>query len=148
MLILSSKNLHVSLCVAPGYKSFAKQSTVIYILFNNPFTASLKVAPWYKFPFTQCIRIQIFSSMTLHAAPGDGFFGTQRTVIWNFHSMNLHVVCGCMVFSFYIPSINLMTMNNMSLRYIFHVAFHVTFFTLFLVLQEFYLKSWLQKSKW
>ena len=29
--------------------------------------------------------------MTLHVAPGDGFFGTQRTVVWIFHSMNLHL---------------------------------------------------------
>ena len=49
--------------------------------------------------------------MTLHVAPGHGFFGTQRTVIWIFQNMNLHValsvVCGCMVFAIYIPNINL-----------------------------------------
>ena len=54
--------------------------------------------------------------MTLHVAPGDG----DGTVIWIFHSMNLHValsvVCGCVVFAIYIPNINLITMNNMSLR--------------------------------
>ena len=83
----------------------------------------------------------MFSSMTLHAAPGDAFFGTQRTVIWIFHRMNLHValsvVCGCMIFVIYIL-FNLITMNNMSLWYIFHVALHVTFFTLFLALQVFF----------
>ena len=72
------------------------------------------------------------------------FFGTQRTVIWIFHSMNLHValcvVCGCMVFAIYIPNINLMSINNMSFQYIFHVGFPVTFFTLFLVLQDFFYK--------
>ena len=81
--------------------------------------------------------------MTLHVAPGDGFFGTQRTVILIFHSMNLHValgvVCGCMVFANYIPNIYLIIKNNMSLRYIFHVGFHVTFFTLFIVFQVFFL---------
>ena len=81
--------------------------------------------------------------MTLNAAPVDGFFGTQKTVIWIFHSMNRHVVltlvCGCMVFEIYIPSINLITMNNMSLWYIFYVAFHVTFITTFLVIQVFFL---------
>ena len=78
-------------------------------------------------------------------APGDGFFSTQRTVIWIFHGMNLHVafsvVCGCVLFAIYIPNINLITMNNMSLRYIFHVAFHVTIFTTFLVLQAFFLTN-------
>ena len=29
MLVLSSRTLHVSLCVVPGYKFFATQSTVI-----------------------------------------------------------------------------------------------------------------------
>ena len=57
--------------------------------------------------------------------------------------MNLHValsvVCGCVLFAIYIPNINLITMNNMSLWYIFHVAFHITFFTIFLVLQVFFL---------
>ena len=85
----------------------------------------------------------MFSSMTLNAAPGDGFFGTQRTVIWIFQRMNLHValsvVCGCMIFLIYILSNNLITMNNMSLWYIFLVALHVTFFTLFLALQVFFL---------
>jgi hypothetical protein len=79
--------------------------------------------------------------MTLHAAPGDGFFGTQRTVLWIFHRMNLYValsvVCGCMIFVIYILSNNLITMNNMSLWYIFHVKFYFTFFTLFLVLRVF-----------
>ena len=110
-------------------------------MLNNPFTAFLWVVPWYDLPFTQCIRIQMFSSMTLHVAPGDGFFGTQRTVIWIFHRMNLHValcvVCGCMIFVIYIQSNNLITMNNMSIWYIFHVALHVTFFTFFLALQVF-----------
>ena len=142
MLILSNKNLHVSFCVVPGYKSFATQSRVIWILLNNYFTVSLWVVPWYDLTSTQCIRIQIFSSMILNAAPRDRFFGTQKTVIWIFHSMNPHVVlslvCGCMVFEIHIPSINLISMNNMSLWYIFHVAFHVTFFTLFLVLQVFF----------
>ena len=59
-----------------------------------------------------------------------------------FHSMNLYVAlsvaCCCKVFAIYIPNINLITMNNMSLRYIFHVAFRVTFFTLFLDLQIFF----------
>ena len=89
---------------------------------------------------TQCIRIQIFSTMTLHVAPGDGFFGTQQTVICLFYSMNFHmplsVVCDCKVFAIYIPNI---TMNNMSHMYIFHVAFNVTFFTLLFVLQVFFL---------
>ena len=62
--------------------------------------------------------------------------------MWVFNCMNLHValnlVRGCMVFAIYIPSINLITMNNMSPWYIFHVAFHVTFFTLFLVIQVFF----------
>ena len=75
------------------------------------------MVPGYDFPFTKCRRIQIFSSMTLHVAPWDGFLGTQRTVIWTFHSMNLHVVlsvvCGCMVFAIYIPNIHMITMNNM-----------------------------------
>ena len=79
--------------------------------------------------------------MTLQVAPGDGFFATQRTVIWLLPTMNLHValcvVCGCMVFAIYIPYLNLMSMNNMSLQYIFHFPFPVTFFTLFLVLQFF-----------
>ena len=55
--------------------------------------------------------------MTLHVAPGDECFGTEGTVIWIFHSMNIHValsvVCGFMVFAIYIPNINLITMNNM-----------------------------------
>ena len=51
----------------------------------------------------------------------------------------LSEVCGFMVFAFYIPNISLITMNYMSPLYIFHVAFHVTFFTLFLVLQVFFL---------
>ena len=147
----------MSLCVVPGDKSFATQSTVIWILLNNPFTVSLWVVPGYDFPSTQCIRIQIFSSMTLHVAPGDGFFATQRTVIWILPSMNLHValcvVCGCMVFAIYIPNLNLKSMNNMSLQYIFHVAFPVTFFTLFLVLQFLFVINLTtmisqQKSKW
>ena len=100
------------------------------------------MVPWYDFTFTQCIRIQIFSSITLYVAPGDGFLGTHRTVIWNCHSMNLNVVlsvvCGCMVFAIYIPNINLITIINMSLCYIFYVASHVTFFTLFLILQVFF----------
>ena len=74
MSIINSKTLHVSLCVVPGDKSFATQSTVIWILLNNPFTVSLWVVPWYDFPSTQCIIIQICSSMTLHVAPGDGIF--------------------------------------------------------------------------
>ena len=80
--------------------------------------------------------------MTLYAAPGDGFFGTHRTVIWVFHSMNLHVafilVCGFMIFAIYFPSSNLITMNIMSLWYICHVAFHVTFLTLFLSFRIFF----------
>ena len=63
--------------------------------------------------------------MTLHVAPGDESFGTQRTVIEIFHSMNIHVllsvVCGCMVFAIYTPNINMITMNKMSHWYIFLV---------------------------
>ena len=102
---------------------------------------SLSVVSRYDFP-SQSIRIQIFFSMTLHVAPGDGFFSMQRTVIWIFHSMNLHValsvVCGSVLFDIYIPNIILITMNNMSLWYIFHFVFHVTFFTIFLVLHVFF----------
>ena len=111
----------MSLCVGPGNRSFATQSTVIWILLNNPYTASLWVVPGYDCPSTQwqCIRVQIFSSITLHVAPGDGFFATQITVIRILPSMNLHmalcVVCDCMVFAIYIPNFNLMSMNNMSL---------------------------------
>ena len=80
--------------------------------------------------------------MTLHVAPGDRFFGPQRTVIWIFHSIILHValsvVCCCMVFVNYIPHISLITMNNMALWYFFHVEFNFTFFTLFIVLQVFF----------
>ena len=80
--------------------------------------------------------------MPLHVAPGDGFFCTKITVIRILYSMNLHValsvVCGCMVFAIYIPNIDLITLNNMSLWYIFHVAFLITFFILFLVLQVFF----------
>ena len=61
--------------------------------------------------------------MTLHVALGDGFFGTQRAC----EHVALSVVTGCMVFAIYIPNINLITMNNMSLLYIFHIAFPVTF---------------------
>ena len=79
--------------------------------------------------------------MTLHVAPGHGFVGKQRTVIWIFHSLNIHValsvVCGCMVIAINIPNIILITNNDMSLWYIFHVAFHIPCFTLFLVLQDF-----------
>ena len=42
----------------------------------------------------------------------------------------LSVVCGCTVFAIYISK-----KNNMALQYIVHVVFHVTSFTLFLVLQ-------------
>ena len=82
--------------------------------------------------------------MNLRVALGDGFFGTQRTVICNyFNSMNLYValsvVSGCMVFAIYIPNINLIIMNNMSFLYIFCVAFHFSIFTLFLVPQVFFL---------
>ena len=115
---------------------------VQWFLLNNPFTAFLWVVPCYDFPSTQCIRIHIFSSTTLHVASGDGFFGTQKTLKWILYSINLHValsvVCSCMVFALYIPNINMITLNNMSLRYIFHVTLHVTFFTLFLVLQVFF----------
>ena len=80
------------------------------------------------------LRLQIFSSTTLHVAPGDGFLGTQRTVIWICHSINLHVtlslVCDCMLFVIYIPNINLITMNNMSFLYIFHVAISFSHFFL------------------
>ena len=59
-------------------------------------------------------------------APGDVFLCKQRSAIWIFNSINLHValsvVCGCMVFAIYIPIINLVTINNMSLQYIFHVV--------------------------
>ena len=57
-------------------------------------------------------------------APGNGFFGKQRLVIWIFNSINLHValsvVCGYMVFAVYIPYNNLITMNIMFLQYIFN----------------------------
>ena len=83
----------------------------------------------------------MFSSMTLHAAPGDAW----TTVIRIFHRMNLHValsvICGCMTFVIYILSNNQITMNDMSLWYIFHVALHGTFFTLFLALQVFFFYS-------
>ena len=148
MLILSSRTLHVSLCVVSGYKSFSTHSTVIYIILNNPFTVSLWMVPWYYFPSKQCIGIQIFSTMTLQVAPGDGLFGTQITLIWIFHSMNLYValgvVCGCIVFANNIPNIYLIIKNNMSLWNISHVAFHVTFFALFIVLHVFFLQTWLQ----
>ena len=72
------------------------------------------------------------------------FFGTHGAVTWFIPSMNLHValsvVCGCKVIAINIPNVNLITMYNMSLRYIFHVPFHVTFFTLFLDLQVFLYK--------
>ena len=81
-------------------------------------------------------RIYIFSSMTLHLAPGDGFLGTQRTVIWMFHSMNIHVVlsvvCGGIVFVISIPNINLITLNNMSML-------HMMLPSQFLVRQVFFL---------
>ena len=48
------------------------------------------------------------------------------------------MVCGCVIFAIYIPNTILITMNRMSLWYIVHVAFHVTFFTFFLVLQVFF----------
>ena len=59
------------------------------MLLNNPFTASLWVVPWYEFPFTQCIRIQIFASMTLNAAPGDGVLAHREQwygfcIVWIF----------------------------------------------------------------
>ena len=79
--------------------------------------------------------------MTLHVAPGDGFFGTQTTVIWIFYRMNLHmalsVVGGCMVFAIEIPNIILINMNNVPPVH-FHVAFDVAFFTLFIVNQVFF----------
>ena len=125
--------------------SFATQNTVIWILPIISFTVSLWVVPGYEFPFTQCTRIQIFSSMTVHViiyvAPRDGSFATQRTLIWNLPSINLHValcvVCDCMVFAIYRPNFILMARNNMSLHYIFHVALPVTIFTIFLVIQFF-----------
>ena len=42
------------------------------------------VVPWYDFPFTQCIRIKFFSSMTLHVAPGEGFFLAHREQWYRF----------------------------------------------------------------
>ena len=84
---------------------------------------------WYRFYsivlllglfewFLDMTSLPPFSSMTLHVAPGDGFFGTQRTVKLIFHSMNPHValsvVCGCMVFAIDTTNNNLITMNNTS----------------------------------
>ena len=61
----------------------------------------------------------------------------------DFHSKNLHValsvVRGCMVFAILIPNINLITMNDMSLQYIFHIAFQVNFFKRFLVLPVYFI---------
>ena len=48
------------------------------------------MVPWYDFPSTQCIRIHICSSMTLHVTPGDGFFLAHRgqwygfLIVWIF----------------------------------------------------------------
>ena len=72
-------------------------------LLNIPFTASPWVVPCYESPSTECIRIHIFSSITLYVGPGDGFCGTQKIVIGIFYSINLHVavsvVCGWILFN-------------------------------------------------
>ena len=74
-------------------------------------------------------------------APCDRFFATQRTMIWILPSIKIHVelcvFCCWMVFTINITNFNLNSMNNMSLKDIFHVAFPVNFFTVFLVLQFF-----------
>ena len=78
-------------------------------------------------------------------APGDRFFGKQRSVIWIFNSINLHValsvLCGCTVFAIYIPYIYLITMNNMSLQYIFCVVISCFLLHIFLVLKVFVLET-------
>ena len=127
MLIQSSKALHVSACVVPGYKCLPHR-VQWYRFYSIVFFLALWVVPWYDLPSTQCLSIQIFSSMTHHVACGYQCFGTQGTVIWIFHSMNLHValsvICGI---SICIQNFNLIAMNNMSYRWIFHVAFYVNF---------------------
>ena len=61
------------------------------------------MVPCNEFPSRECMRIHIFSIIPLHVAPGNRFFGTQKTVIGIFHSINvplaLSVVCGWILFN-------------------------------------------------
>ena len=60
------------------------------------------MVPGNEFPSTQCTKLQVFLSMTLHLthyeAPGDGSFATESIVMWIFPSVNLYVTI-CVVCS-------------------------------------------------
>ena len=110
---------------------------------------------------TQSTRLQVFSNMTLHltlyVAPGDVPFSTQSTVIWIFPSVNIYmsscVVCGVLFGVVYrcTNQISFLWLRIICIfSTVFYVVLPVTFFTLFLFLQVFFitLTAMTSKQRW